>query len=332
VVVTQRFFDDHAIAYLEANGCRVHVAELPEGEADGGLSQAELVSALEGAAGWIVGHAHVTRDLQAALPDLQVISRRGVGCERVDVEAANDLGKVVCIAAGGNDASVADHAMALMLAAGHRFRETQQNMIGGDWTILMGSDLYQRTVGIVGLGRIGRSLVQRLKGFEVEILASASSRSEGFAASNGVTLVTLEELLRRSDYVSLHVPLNERTRFMIDEAALGTMQPHAILINTARGGLVDDAALLRALKAGAIAGAGLDVFMSESDPAYRATTQELIELPNVIATPHAAASTREGLARTNMVAAESVVAVLEGVDPPEHRVVADGRAGRRRYS
>jgi D-3-phosphoglycerate dehydrogenase len=132
--------------------------------------------------------------------------------------------------------------------------------------------------------------------------------------------------------VSLHVPLNERTRFMIDEAALGTMQPHAILINTARGGLVDDAALLRALKAGAIAGAGLDVFMSESDPAYRATTQELIELPNVIATPHAAASTREGLARTNMVAAESVVAVLEGVDPPEHRVVADGRAGRRRYS
>jgi D-3-phosphoglycerate dehydrogenase len=157
VVVTQRFFDDATITFLEGAGCTIVQAELPAGQADGNLTQDELVAMLDGAAGWIVGHARVTRELQAALPDLRIISRRGVGYDRVDLEAAAALGKVVCIAAGGNDASVADHTLALMLAAGHRFRETQQNMINGDWGILMGSDLYQKTVGIIGLGRIGRS-------------------------------------------------------------------------------------------------------------------------------------------------------------------------------
>lgn len=325
VVVTQRLFDERAVACLEEGGCTVDLVELPDGQSDGALAPAELASMLDGAAGWIVGHAHVTRELQAALPQLQIISRRGVGYERVDVDAARDLGKVVCIAAGANDASVADHAMALMLAVGHRLRETQQNMIAGNWAILPGSDLYRRTVGIVGLGRIGQSLVQRLQGFEVEILATTTSRRDRFAETHGVALVPLDELLRRSDYVSLHAPLNETTRYMIDEAALARMQPHGILINTARGGLVDDLALLRALEHGIIAGAGLDVFMSENDLASRATTQALIEQPNVIATPHAAASTREGLARTNLVAAESVVAVLNGMDPPADRLIVDGR-------
>lgn len=325
VVVTQRFFDDRTIAFLEAAGCTVVQAELPPGQADGNLSHDELVEILDGAAGWIVGHARVTRELQAALPDLKIISRRGVGYERVDTAAAGELGKVVCIAAGGNDASVADHTMALMLAAGHRFWETQQRMIGGDWSILMGSDLYQKTVGIIGLGRIGRSLVQRLQGFDVEILAVVRNVDADFAARNRIRVVELDELLAQSDYISVHAPLTPETKFLIDAAALERMKPGAILINTARGGLVDDRALLQALKAGQIAAAGLDVFMSESDPDYKAVTQELIELPNVIATPHAGASTREGLDRTNMVAAQCVVAVLDGKDPPAPCVVADGR-------
>lgn len=328
VVVTQRFFDEKTVAYLEQAGCEVVQADLPPGQADGNLSRDELVAMLDGAAGWIVGHARVTRELQEALPELRVISRRGVGYERVDTAAATELGKVVCIAAGGNDASVADHTMALMLAAGHRFRETQQNMIDGNWSILMGTDLYRKTVGIVGLGRIGRSLVKRLQGFEVEILAVGTKNSTAFAQANAIRLVDMDELLARSDYISLHAPLTPETRFLIDAPALARMKPGAILINTARGGLVDDRALLDALRAGRIAAAGLDVFMSESDPTYKEVTEQLVALPNVIATPHAGASTREGLDRTNMVAARCVVAVLDGGDLPAECVIADGRRDR----
>jgi D-3-phosphoglycerate dehydrogenase len=326
VVVTQRFFDDATISYLESEGCEVVQAELPPGQADGQLGHEQLVAVLEGAAGWIVGHARVTRELLAALPDLRIVSRRGVGYERVDLEAARALGKVVCIAAGGNDESVADHTVALMLAVGHRFRETQDKMIHGNWSILVGRDLFRQTVGIIGLGRIGRGVVRRLRGFEAEILVHDPGRDEAFAAENAVRHVDLETLLARSDYVSIHAPLSPDTRFLINAAALARMKPTSYLINAARGGLVDDYALLEALKAGRLAGAGLDTFMSESDPDWKPITQELLELPNVVATPHAAASSREGLDRTNMVAASCVVDVLEGRDPPRACVVADGRA------
>lgn len=326
VVVTQRFFDEATIDYLQQAGCEVVQAELPVGQADGNLSHAELVDRLQGAAGWIVGHARVTRELMADLPDLRIISRRGVGYDRIDLAAAADLGKVVCIAVGGNHESVADHTIALMLAVGHRFRETQANMIDGNWSILLGNDLYRKTVGVIGLGRIGRSVVRRLQGFEPEILALAGSAPDAdFAAQFTVTFVTFEELLARSDYITLHAPLTAATRLLIDKQALSRMKSSAYLINTARGGLVDDEALLEALWAGEIAGAGLDVYLSESDPALKPITQSLIELPNVIATPHSGASSQEGIARTNMVAARSVVAVLDGGAPPEECLLVDGR-------
>lgn len=325
VVVTQRFFDAEAIAYLENHGCEVSLAQLPPGKADGNLEHGDLVQLLEGAAGWIVGHARVTRELLEVLPQLKVISRRGVGYERVDLVAARDLGKVVCIAAGGNDASVADHAMALMLAVGHRFRETQSRMVAGDFSILMGRDLCEMTVGVVGLGRIGRRLARRLSGFDCRILAAVNGALPGETPA-GVEPVALDALVRESDYISIHAPLTAETRFMFDADRISRMKPTAFLINTARGGLVDDAALLSALKAGTIAGAGLDVYLSESDPSYEQVTKELISLPNVVATPHAAASTHEGLARTNMVAARSAVAILDGGNPALGCVVADGRA------
>ena len=325
VVVTQRFFDPATIAYLEQSGCEVVIADLPAGKADGDLVQTELEALLHGAAGWIVGHARVTRDLLTALPDLRVISRRGVGYERVDLDAVRDLGRVACIAAGGNDASVADHTVAMMLALGRRFRESQARMQAGDWSILMGSDLYRKTVGIVGFGRIGRSVAQRLQGFEADILVHSLSHDLEDAGGR-LTPSSLPDLLARSDYVTLHAPLTPQTRFMIDAAALAAMKPTAFLINAARGGLVDDRALLEALRAGTIAGAGLDTFVSESDPEYRPVSEALLALPNVVATPHAAASSREGLDRTNAVAARCVVDVLDGRAPPAACVVADGRS------
>jgi D-3-phosphoglycerate dehydrogenase len=141
-------------------------------------------------------------------------------------------------------------------------------------------------------------------------------------------IVDLNTLVRDSDYISIHAPLTDKTRLMFDAERIAQMKPGAYLINAARGGLVDDAALLAALKNGVIAGAGLDVYLSESDSSYQRITDELIRLPNVIATPHAAASTHEGLARTNMVAAQCVVAVLDGKEPAPECVVVDGRKGQ----
>lgn len=325
VVVTQRFFDDEAMAYLNSHRCEVRLAELPPGEADGELTEDALLQMLADADGWIVGHARVTRQLLSRLPRLQVIARRGVGHERVDTAAVADLGKVGAIAVGGNDACVADHALALMLAVSHRLRESQMQMNVGSWTILTGTDLYRKTVGIVGLGRIGRAVVQRLRGFEARIVAVTDNPDEAWSRENGVAQVELDELLASSDIVSLHAPLTPATRMLIDAEALARMKPTAILVNTARGGLVDDAALLDALKAGRIAGAGLDVFLSESDPSCMGVTNALIALPNVIATPHSGASTREGLVRTNRIAAQCIVAVLAGGAPPPGCVIADGR-------
>lgn len=327
VVVTQRFFDDETIRYLQANNCQVNIAELPEGQADRNLPHEHLVGILASADAWIVGHARVTRQLLEALPGLRVISRRGVGYDRVDVEAARALGRVVTIAAGGNDASVADHAIALMLAVGRRLRETQANMNAGDWSILIGLDLYRKTVGLVGLGRIGRGVVQRLKGFEARLLVSTPTVDAAYAGANGITYVDLDTLLRESDYVSLHAPLSAATRNLINRDALALMKPTAVLINTARGGLVEDRHLLEALQGGGIAGAGLDVYLSESDPGYRPVSDALTALPNVVASPHSAASSVEGLARTNGIAARCVVAALDGKALPDGCVIADGREG-----
>jgi len=326
VVITQRYIDPATLDYLARHGCDADLAELPPGQADGTLPEDHLYGLLAGADGWIVGHARVSASLLARLPQLQVIARRGVGYERVDTAAVAALGKVATIASGGNDACVADHALAMMLALGHRLRESQMRMSGGDWTILTGTDLYRKTVGIVGYGRIGKAVARRLAGFEAEILvASSGAPREPGADDMPVRHVDLDTLLARSDYVTLHAPLTPATRFLIGEAALRRMKRGSFLVNTARGGLVDDRQLLAALRSGHLGGAGLDVFASESDPALAEVTRELLALPNVLCTPHAAASTNEGLQRTNLIAAQCVVAVLDGGMPPSACVIADGR-------
>jgi D-3-phosphoglycerate dehydrogenase len=330
VVVTQRFFDAQTVSYLRSNGCDVVIADLPPGQGDGDIPCEVLLRLLKGASGWIVGHARVTRELLQDLPELRIIARRGVGYDRVDLAAIRDLGRVATIAAGGNDATVADQAIGLMLALGRRFREAQQTMSEGSWSIPLGTDLYRKTVGIVGLGRIGRSVVKRLTGFEATVLVHTPRRDEDLARASGFEYGGLPEILSRSDYLTLHAPLTPDTRFLIREERIAQMKPTAFVINTARGGLVEDRDLLAALTSKRLAGAGLDVFVSESDASYEDVTRQLAALPNVIATPHAGASTREGLGRTNMVAAQCVVAVLNEATVPSECVVADGRAVSRK--
>ena len=324
VVVTTKFFDDASIQLLENQGLSVTIARFPEGKADGAVSEDELIAVLAEADAWIVGHAKVTLSLLQSLPRLKAIARRGVGYEKVDTDAVIATGKAVTIAAGGNEESVADRALALMLATAHRLRESQQELIDGPGNILLGSDLYARTVGLIGLGRIAKHTARRLKAFDTTLLVTTPRPDKAYADTMGIEYVDLETLLRRSDFVSLHAPFKPETHHMIDADRLALMKPGAFLINTARGGLVDDKALLDALKHGQLAGAGLDVFESEMDPGLKPVTRELVRMPNVAATPHSGASTHEGLERTNAVAARCVIALLNGDMPPEACLVASG--------
>lgn len=326
VVVTQRNFDAASERFLNDHRCAVTAVSLPDGQSDAALDEDTLAAALADADAWIVGHAHVTHSLLQRLPRLQAICRRGVGYERVDVRAVEALGKVATIAVGGNDASVADHAIGLMLAVARRHRECHVRLERGDWSIPVGGDLFRKTVGIVGLGRIGRGVLARLKGFECRVLVCTGNLAD--ARQEEMEIVAFEDLLAQSDFVTLHAPLTARTRFMIDAAALARMKPSAILVNTARGGLVDDAALLTALQQRRLGGAGLDVFVSESDPGSTAVTEALLRMPNVVATSHAGGSTAESLERTNQIAARLAVAVLTGSQLDPACVIADGRTAR----
>ena len=325
IVITQRFFDDDAVGYLEARGCEVVVPAVSRDAGDGHLDDTQLAVLLEGAAGWIIGQARVTRALIQARPEVLVLSRRGVGYDRIDVAAAAELGRVVTIAAGGNHDAVADHTMALILAVLYRLRESQTRMQAGDWSIPVSSNLFRKTVGLVGFGRIARSVLKRLGGFEVECLVHAGSHHARAITDLGGTPMDLPTLLRDSDVVTLHAPLTAETRFMIDKTTLSLMKPTAILVNTARGGLVQDADLLAALTSGHLAGAGLDVFASESDPAFADVTTALIARSDVVTTAHGAASSREGIALANRIASDNILAVLDGGSPPADCVIVDGR-------
>ncbi|MBL4802193.1 MAG: phosphoglycerate dehydrogenase [Emcibacter sp.] len=325
VVITQKFFDDEAIAFLKSRDCEVEIAQLPENVTEAQLSPLQIQQLLKGAGGWILGHAKVTREVQSLLPELAIISRRGVGYEKVDTTAANELGKVVTIAAGGNDASVADQVIGMMISIGRRLREAQEAMNNNSWNILVGTELYQKTVGIVGFGRIGRSLAKRLKGFDVEILVNSPLLEPDDIAEFGLKEVDFDTLIERSDYISIHAPLIAETKHLFNANVFTRMKSTAVMINTARGGLINDTDLLQALQQKQILGAGLDVFESEGDPSLKPVTDALIALPNVIAAPHAGASTHEALKRTNMIAAICVADVLDGGDAPAQCVVADGR-------
>lgn len=321
VLVTTRLFDEAAAGHLSARGFEVVPSGLASDMLDTGIPDADLDRLLDGAAGWIVGQRAVTRDVLARHPGLKVVARRGVGYDRVDAAAAAELGRLVTITAGANDAAVADHTLALMLAVLRRLQEGQARLAAGDWRVVSGTDLTGKTVGLVGFGRIARQVARRLAGFDVRILVH-TPRPDAAAA---VTYVDLPELLAESDIVSLHAPLGPATRHLLGAGTLAGLKPGAVVVNTSRGGLIDDAALLQALEAGRLGGAGLDVFEAEADPALRGVAEALAARSDVVASAHAAGSSREALARSNMIAARCVAAALSGGDVPAGCVVADGR-------
>jgi glyoxylate reductase len=235
-------------------------------------------------------------------PGLRAISNYAVGVDNVDLAAATSRGIPVGHTPDVLTESTADLALALMLAAGRRLPEGHALVRRGDWRtwdprLLLGRDLHGATVGIVGFGRIGRAVARRVEGFGCEVIHS--SRSGG---------VALDELLERADFVTLHTPLTDETSGLIGDAALARMKPTAYLVNTARGPVVDGAALARALQAGTIAGAALDV----TDPEPLPGDHPLLEAPNLLVLPHVASATHATRERMSEMAVDNLLAGLAG--------------------
>jgi D-3-phosphoglycerate dehydrogenase len=249
----------------------------------------------------------------AAATKLRIIVKRGAKPENVDYEAATKKGIVVAWTPGVNYVAVAEHTVMLMLCLAKKTIPQMERLRGGAWREADAGlqELCGKTVGIVGLGGIGRVLCRMVGGFDVKFLAYDPYISPAQAKEVDVNLVGLEDLLRQSDYITLHAALTDETRHLIGEKELSMMKKTAYLINTARGGLIDESALLKALKEGEIAGAGLDVFEPEP-PEHE---NPLLHLPNVVVTPHMAGWSDEAVYREQKEAALEIKLVLEGESP-----------------
>jgi D-3-phosphoglycerate dehydrogenase len=278
----------------------------------GGRSEEELIDLLRGIDGAIVSTDPFTARVIQAADRLRVISRTGVGYDAVDVPAATARGVIVTTTPGVNRHAVADWALALILCCARQVPENLAEVQRGVWTRHEGMDLDGKTLGVVGLGTIGKEVAKRASAFGMRLLAFDLAQDLPFAKEQGIAYVPLEELLRQSDFVSIHCFLNAATRHLINRERLLLMKPTAFLINTARGGIVDTDALYQALQAKRITGAGLDVF--EGEP-LRADSP-LRALENVYLSPHCAGSTADARRRSGTMAAENLIRGLRG-DRPE---------------
>ncbi len=273
-----------------------------------GLKPPELAAALNGHAGLAVrSGAKVTRDVLAAAKDLKVVGRAGIGVDNIDVPAATQRGIVVMNTPHGNSITTAEHAIALMMALARQIPAADKSTHAGKWekSRFMGVELSGKTLGVVGCGNIGAIVADRAHGLKMRVLAFDPYLSEERACDLGVQKVELDDLLARADFITLHTPLTDSTRHIIDAKALAKTRPGMRLINCARGGLVDEAALKAALDSGHVAGAALDVFAEEP-----AKSNPLFGMDTVIATPHLGASTSEAQEKVAIQVAEQMADFL----------------------
>ncbi|MFL5727727.1 MAG: phosphoglycerate dehydrogenase [Chloroflexota bacterium] len=275
-----------------------------------GLSREELCAAVAEYDALIVrSQVQVDAGIVAAGTRLQVIGRAGVGVDNVDLEAATRAGITVVNAPTGNTIAAAEHTLALLYGVARRIAAADASVRRGEWrrAEFTGLELRGRTLGIVGLGKIGQAIAARARAMEMTVLAADPYVTAEQATHHGVELVSFDELLARADVVSVHVPLTRATRGLIGKAQLGRMKAGAILLNVARGGVIDEAAVAEALREGRLAGAGIDVFEAEP-PA----SSPLLEAPNTLLTPHLGASTAEAQVAVAEEVADQVLDVLAG--------------------
>jgi D-3-phosphoglycerate dehydrogenase len=279
------------------------------------LSRPDLLAAVAGEGGWdaLVVRSQTWVDaelLAAAAPRLSVVGVASVGTDRVDLPAAAQAGVVVVNAPTGSTVAAAEHTLALMLALMRRIPSADASVRRGEWDRprYLGRELRHKMLGIIGLGKIGQTVAHMAAGFEMRVIANDPFLTPEQAAESGATLVELSELLSSSDIVSVHVLLTPQTRGLIGEAQIAAMRPGAMLLNVARGGLVDEAALAAALHNGHLGGAAIDVFSTEP----MTPDNPLRDAPNTILTPHLGASTAEAQERAGLEMAERLLLVLSG--------------------
>lgn len=279
-------------------------------------TEEELIDLLHGIDGVLVtGREVFTRKVIDASDRLKVISRSGVGYETIDVEAATSRGIAVCTTPGANQRSVAEYAFGLILQCARKMVENLSEVPKGTWGRHVGRDLGGSTLGVVGLGAIGKEVAKRARAFEMRVLAYDLVEDAQFAAQHQVGYVSLEQLLRESDFVTLHLFMDERSRHLISAERLALMKGSAYLVNTSRGGVVDSEALYHCLSDRRIAGAALDVHEREPLP----TDSPFRELENVYLSAHVASASVDALREMGRIAAENVTRVLAGSRP--HHVV-----------
>jgi len=289
---------------LKSKGCFVTVKP--------SLTRDELIKAVKEYDAIIVrGRTRLTKDVIMEAQSLKVIGRAGVGLDNIDIKAASEKGIKVVASPQASTVAVAEATMALILALARMIPEANRTLKEGLWlkNKFVGFELRGKVLGIIGFGRIGKAVAKRALAFEMKVIAYDIRDVREEAESMGVKVATtLEELLRESDIVTLHIPLNESTRHMIGEREISLMKRGAIIVNTSRGGIINTRALLKALKEGKLAGAALDVF--ENEPPKTEEEWELIRLPNVVVTPHIASQTREAQIAAGLMIAEEVYRVL----------------------
>ena len=299
----------------------LEVVALPPAEANM-PTEDELLPALAGVEAVVAGSEPYTPRVLAANPQMRVIARSGVGYDAVDLEAATKIGAAVCIAPGTNQGSVAEHTFALMLGFTRHIPARHNALASGGWTRLMSVPLRGKTLGLAGLGRIGKAVATRAAAFEMKVIAYDPVCDDAFCKAHGIALVSFDQLLAESDFLSLHLPLMASTKHIINRDTLERMKPGAVLMNTSRGGLVCEADLVAALREGQLAGAALDVFEVEPTPA----DNPLRFLPNVILTPHNAGVDVRSLEDMARSAAEAIASLYRGEWPVEKVVNPEVRA------
>jgi phosphoglycerate dehydrogenase-like enzyme len=310
-------------AYLEAlRGAGLEVVFSPF---PAQMVEEQLLPTLAGVDASLAGSEPYTRRVLEANPRLRVIARAGVGYDAVDLAAATARGIAVTITPGTNQDAVAEHAFALMLALVKNLIPQHLGTVAGRWPRQSNLPLRGRALGIAGLGRIGKAVAVRGAVFGMPLLAYEPYPDNDFVRRYNVKLVPFERLLAESDFLSLHLPLTAESKHLINKDTLARMKPTAFLINTARGGLVREADLFEALRAGRLAGAGLDVFEEEPPGA-----SPLFGLDNVVVTPHAAGVDVQSRDDMALSAAQAIVSLLGGEWPAEKVVNPDVRAKFRR--
>ena len=272
------------------------------------LEAAEIIPLLDNVDGYVAGLDHIDRQVIENAPAcLKVISRYGAGYDRVDIEAAAKRGIAVTTTPGSNAEAVADLTLGLMLAVARAIPLLDRAVKSGGWPRRTGFEIFQKNLGIVGLGEIGKKVAARAKGFSMNIRVYDPMADRHFIEGNGLIEACLDELWRESDVISLHAPLVDDTREIVNAAAIRRMKPGVILINTARYELINEAALLKGLADGAVGGLGLDVYAEEPP-----TDHPLLKLPNVVLTPHAGSHTLEARTRMADMAVTNLIDVLSG--------------------